>query len=127
MDRSRSLITRGKTGLKRCAVLWGLSLRALWLSLWLHSVSKVLTTGIGVRLLPKTARAVRALADRQRLLAREWSGVDIPAMYAPLPAGHTGAALRSGVADKSNQLWRDWRWTRLDPLIGGPLVFARTR
>ncbi|MEV0320762.1 sensor histidine kinase [Streptomyces sp. NPDC050658] len=119
----------GPVGLKRSLVLWGLAHRACWLSLWLHVVHALLGSGLGLPLLPRTMRAVRGLADRQRRLAKEWSGVDIPAPYPQLPTEAaseepTAKALRAQLRTKDNQFWRDWRWVSLDPFVGGLIAFA---
>ncbi|MEI5098601.1 histidine kinase [Streptomyces sp. PmtG] len=112
----------GLTGFRRCVTLWLLSWRALWLSLWLGVVYAELRNPIGLRLLPGAVRATRDLADRQRALAARWSGVDIPAPYAELPATGGAEALRAQLLDKGNQVHRDWRWTTLDPYLGGALA-----
>ncbi|MFD9906136.1 histidine kinase [Streptomyces sp. NPDC059063] len=114
------------TGFRRSLTLWLLSLRAFFLSLWLHAVYATLHTPLGLRLLPDAVHRARALADRQRALAQEWSGIAIPAPYADLPASpaERATALRAQLRDKGSQVHRDWRWVTLDPLAGGALAFV---
>ncbi|WP_253916934.1 histidine kinase [Streptomyces sp. MNP-20] len=111
----------GLTGFRRSLTLWRLSLRAFWLSLWLGVVYATLTTGLGPRLLPGAVRATRALADRQRALAKEWSDVDVPVAYA---RAETAADLRAQLLDRGSQVRRDWRWVTVDPYAGGVLAFV---
>ncbi|MFD0551335.1 histidine kinase [Streptomyces rectiviolaceus] len=122
------------TGLKRSLTLWALSLWALGLSLWLHVVHILLGSGLTLPLLPSATRAVRKLADRQRALAKQWSGIEIPAAYPKHPATTTTQppptptptprTLRTHLLSKDNQLYRDWRWANLDPYIGGAIAFV---
>ncbi|MER0241295.1 histidine kinase [Streptomyces sp. HSW2009] len=110
--------------LRRCLVLWRLAWRATALSLWLTVVRSVLHIGFGVRLVPGAVRATRALADRERELAAQWSGVQIPTRYAPLgPARSEAVALRARLLAADDQVWRDWRWVQIEPLVGGSIVF----
>ncbi len=113
----------GPTGFRRSLTLWRLSLRAFCLSLWLGFVYGALTTRLGLRLLPGTVRATRGLADRQRALALEWSGVEIPVAY---PPAETAADLRAQLLDRGSQVRRDWRWVAVDPYVGGALAFVPT-
>ncbi|WP_079086704.1 sensor histidine kinase [Streptomyces silvensis] len=114
----------GPTAFRRTLTLWGLAHRAFFVSLWCVMVSSVLRGPLGVKLLPGTERRVRALADRQRELAARWSGVEVPAVYAELPAtGRArGKALRSQLLDKGNQVHRDWRWVHIDWFAGGAIA-----
>ncbi|WP_236075992.1 sensor histidine kinase [Streptomyces coffeae] len=96
-------------------------MRSFWLSLWMVTVSMLLGSRPGAGLLPSTVRMIRRLADRQRHLAKEWSGIEIPAVYEDLPTGNRGVALRSQLLARNNQIWRDWRWATLDPIVG-PLI-----
>ncbi|MFJ6617244.1 sensor histidine kinase [Kitasatospora sp. NPDC091335] len=112
------------TGLRRSLVLFGLSLRALVLGLWLTSLYIFLPAGLGVSLLPGTQRAVRRLVDRQRELAAQWSGVPVPARYPPLPDTRQGQALHALLVARDNQVWRDWRFVVIDPLVGGVIAFV---
>lgn len=112
------------TGVVRSLVLFGLSLRALALGLWLTTLYTFLPTGLSVPLLPGTQRAVRRLVDRHRELAAQWSGVPVPARYPPLPETRQGPALHALLVSRHNQVWRDWRFVVLDPLVGGVIAFV---
>ncbi|RFU82509.1 sensor histidine kinase [Streptomyces triticagri] len=118
-------LSSGPVGFRRSLVLWGLSCRAFWLSLWLFFVYLTLSGPLGLKLMPSAVRRVRSLADRQRALAAEWSGVEIPAAYPEIPASaDQGRALRTKLVDKDNQIARDWRWVTLDPIVGGAISFG---
>ncbi|MEU5578763.1 sensor histidine kinase [Streptomyces huasconensis] len=108
----------------RSLLLWGLSLRAFALSLWMAHAHVFVAGGPNARLLPGPVRSVRKLADRQRRLAEEWSGREFPAPYRELPAASQGLALRAQLAGKEGQVWRDWRWAGLDPYVGGMIAFG---
>ncbi|WP_051820447.1 sensor histidine kinase [Streptomyces sp. NRRL S-920] len=108
---------------KRSLLLWSLSLRAFWLSLWTTHAHALFMGGARTRLLPTAVRSVRKLADQQRRLAEEWSGRDFPAPYREVPVGAQDLALRAQLAGKEGQVWRDWRWANLDPYVGGPIAF----
>ncbi|MEU6765370.1 histidine kinase [Streptomyces sp. NPDC046853] len=111
------------TALKQSLILWTLSLRALAVSFYLHAVHILLGSGLTLRLLPSANRAVRTLADRQRSLAKRWSGTEIPAAYPEPPPTARAKALRTHLLSKDNQIYRDWRWASLDPYLGGAIAF----
>ncbi|MEU7578747.1 histidine kinase [Streptomyces sp. NPDC041068] len=108
---------------KRSLLLWALSLKSFWISLWVAHV-QLLGGGPAARLLPAATRSVRRLADRQRELAEEWSGRDFPAPYPELPTTGQGLALRAQLAGRQGQVWRDRRWIGLDPCVGGLIAFG---
>ncbi|MFD4633275.1 histidine kinase [Streptomyces sp. NPDC058284] len=112
------------TAFKRSLLLWALSLRAFWLSLWMVQAHVFFAGGPNAKLLPAPMRHVRRLADRQRALAEEWSGKDFPAPYDQRPDRSQGLALRAQLAGKEGQVWRDWRWAGLDPYLGGTIAFG---
>jgi signal transduction histidine kinase len=124
MDTMQEAISGAVTGVRRSLVLFGLSLRALTLGLWLTTVYTFLPTGLSVPLLPGAQRAVRRLVDRQRELAAQWSGVAVPARYPPLPDTRRGLALHALLIARHNQVWRDWRFVVIDPLAGGVIAFV---
>ncbi|MET9963086.1 sensor domain-containing protein [Streptomyces sp. NPDC006326] len=103
------------TALARCQLL---SLHALAVSavggLVVGSVL-LLPVGAGFPLLPRAARALRALSDRSRRWAAAWSGVRVSAPE-PLTADRAARVL----GDEG--FWRDLRWAWLEPLGGGLLV-----
>jgi signal transduction histidine kinase len=80
----------------------------------------LLPFGLGLGLLPQVVFRVRALANLNRRLARQWSDVPIPTPYRPmpeLPAGLRGRVRQVGwiVADPAT--WRDQAWL----LVNGPV------
>ncbi|MFJ9695823.1 sensor histidine kinase [Kitasatospora sp. NPDC101183] len=111
-------------GVRRSLVLFNLSLRAMFLGMWLTTVYTFLATGLTVPLLPGTQRSVRRLVDRQRALASQWAGVEVPARYPPLPETRQGPAIHALLSARDNQVWRDWRFVVIDPLIGGVIAFV---
>lgn len=133
MRRGGVLWRDGPTGLRRCAVLWGLSFRGGLLSLWLLIVFPLVGSGLGPAVLPCPLAYIRRLADRHRALALEWAGVPIPSAYdtsGTSGPGTVGAerARRGATAARllvrESQEWRDWRWVVCTPLLGGPLAFG---
>ncbi|MEV5980770.1 histidine kinase [Streptomyces sp. NPDC052114] len=143
----------GVSAFKRSLLLWRLSFRACWVSLWIGHVQLLGGSRATARLLPAPMRRLRRLADRQRALAEQWSGRAFPAPYPrELPAGRTGdgaatgrtgdaattgrtgertsdpvtagLALRARLAGREGQVWRDRRWAGLEPWVGGPLAFG---
>ncbi|WP_330300704.1 sensor histidine kinase [Streptomyces sp. NBC_00503] len=76
----------------------------------------LLPVGIGHRMLPPAAAALRRCADRARQRAKLWSGVRISP---PDPLPRTAGA-RAVLADPG--FWRDLAWAWLEPLAGGLLV-----
>ncbi|MFH8608902.1 sensor histidine kinase [Streptomyces sp. NPDC018029] len=108
----------------RSLLLWVLSLKAFWISLWVAHVQLLGGGPAGARLLPAAMRSVRRLADRQRGLAEEWSGRDFPAPYRDLPEKNQGLALRAQLAGKEGQVWRDRRWVGLDACVGGLIALG---
>ncbi|WP_309028920.1 sensor histidine kinase [Streptomyces alfalfae] len=117
-------LSPGPVGFRRSLVLWGLSCRAFWLSLWLFFVYLTLSGPLGVKLMPNAVSRVRRLADRQRALAKEYSGIEIPAPYKDIPDQDRGKALRAQLLAKDNQVYRDWRWATIDPIAGGAISFG---
>ncbi|MEV5595593.1 sensor histidine kinase [Streptomyces sp. NPDC052496] len=80
--------------------------------------------GVGFRLLPPAARALRALSDRARSRADRWTGVRI-APAPPLPGGADRALTareRSGAVIADEGFWRDVAWAWVEPPAGGLLV-----
>ncbi|MFE2142850.1 sensor histidine kinase [Streptomyces sp. NPDC059456] len=76
----------------------------------------LLPVGLGHRLLPPAAGALRHCADRARERAAQWSGVRIGSPD-PLPRP---AGARTVLADAG--FWRDLTWAWLEPVVGGLLV-----
>ncbi|MGW7555619.1 sensor histidine kinase [Streptomyces rimosus] len=82
----------------------------------------LMPVGVGFRLLPPAARALRVLSDRARSRAERWTGVRI-APPPPLPADRSlNARKRSGAIIADEGFWRDLAWAWLEPVAGGLLV-----
>ncbi|TJZ57485.1 sensor histidine kinase [Streptomyces piniterrae] len=81
--------------------------------------------GLGFRLLPPAARALRALSDRSRSRADRWTDARISPPE-PLPVDRVDRALnsrkRSGAIIADEGFWRDLAWAWLEPVTGGLLV-----
>ncbi|MEU1671700.1 histidine kinase [Streptomyces roseifaciens] len=125
----------GLLALRRSLILGGLSVRETLAGLVFGFAVLTLGSGLGFALLPRAARDVRRLADRQRELAARWSGVEVPDPYAdgpPLAGAGAGADAPRGAGAKDRarrvlkdgRTWRYWRWVTLDPVVGGALAFA---
>jgi signal transduction histidine kinase len=87
----------------------------------------LVVVGVGVLLVPPAADAVRRHANRSRMLARSWSGTDIPEPYLPppaRPAQRAASRWRFEWALSDPATWRDLLWTLVDPLVGGILALA---
>ncbi len=88
----------------------------------LFVVSTVLTVvGVGIFLVPLAALGVRAVADLDRRLLAQWTGVAIPQPYRPRPErlGIWGM-YRWVVTDPAT--WRDLAWLVLSIQVVGPLL-----
>ncbi|WP_055563931.1 sensor histidine kinase [Streptomyces atriruber] len=125
--RDTGYATKSSPYFRRSLLLWALSLKAFWISLWIAHAHVLFAGGPNAKLLPAPMRSVRRLADRQRALAAEWSGRDFPAPYPDAPGDDgrgRGLALRAQLAGKQGQVWRDRRWVGLDPYLGGLIAFG---
>ncbi|MGW2324397.1 sensor histidine kinase [Streptomyces sp. NPDC001700] len=87
--------------------------------------------GLGVFTTPVMISAVRAHANRRRLLAAQWSGVQIRMPYRPLPhdrrSGVTGQVELCTFLLKDPATWRDLLWLQVDMTAGyviGLLAFV---
>ncbi|MFD7626722.1 sensor domain-containing protein [Streptomyces sp. NPDC059851] len=121
-DRPRPALPGACLALRRCQLA---SLHALVVSaagsLVVLAVL-LLPVGIGFRLLPPAARALRALSDRSRSRAASWTGVRISPPE-PLPADREARAReRSRRILADDGFWRDLAWAWLEPVTGGLLV-----
>ncbi|ONI79509.1 sensor histidine kinase [Actinosynnema sp. ALI-1.44] len=82
----------------------------------------LLPTGLGFRLMPRAAMALRRLSDRARGWCHDWSGVAV-SQPAPLPTDPALSARSRGRAILADEgFWRDLRWATLTPLLGGLLL-----
>ncbi|MGW1374210.1 sensor histidine kinase [Streptomyces sp. NPDC002446] len=121
-DRPRAVLSRACAAVGRCqlASLHALAVSAAG-SLVVLAVL-LLPVGVGFRLLPPAARALRALSDRARSRAATWTGVQISPPE-PLPADRDlTARKRSGAILADEGFWRDLAWAWLEPVTGGLLV-----
>ncbi|MFI8004540.1 sensor histidine kinase [Streptomyces sp. NPDC086010] len=82
--------------------------------------------GVGLGTTPWVMDAVRAHANRRRLLAATWSDVRIPVPYRPFPedarTGLTGRVERTTLLLRDPATWRDLRWLLLDMTAGYVLL-----
>ncbi|MEU1125070.1 sensor domain-containing protein [Streptomyces sp. NPDC005899] len=82
--------------------------------------------GVGIVTTPHVLAAVRAHANRRRLLAATWADVRIPAAYRPFPrdlrTGITGQVERTTLLLKDPATWRDLRWLFVDMSAGYVLL-----
>ncbi|MGA6153530.1 sensor histidine kinase [Stenotrophomonas sp. NPDC087984] len=115
----------GRRALTACArgfaVSW-LALVSITLSVLTIVSIAFITLGLGVLTTPPLIKAVRAHANRRRLLAATWSGVTIRAPYRPLPtdrrAGITGQVELCTFLLKDPATWRDLLWLQVDMTAG---------
>ncbi|MDH2425521.1 sensor histidine kinase [Sphaerisporangium sp. TRM90804] len=136
---SRTLI-----GLARCLALLGMAVLGLLTALPVVTMI-ALSFGLGaVFLFPSAVRMTRGHAQRARLLALGWTGVEIPPPYRPEPPmplpgrdgwyHHAGQRYRTALVPLHNQnlswmikdpaTWRDLLWLLADPVIGGVIAAA---
>ncbi|GAA3371971.1 hypothetical protein GCM10017744_101640 [Streptomyces antimycoticus] len=115
----------GRRALTACArgfaISW-LALVSITLSVLTIVSISFIPLGLGVFTTPPLIKAVRAHANRRRLLAATWSGVTIRAPYRPLPAdrraGVTGQVELCTFLLKDPATWRDLLWLQVDMTAG---------
>ncbi|MER7512870.1 sensor domain-containing protein [Streptomyces lavendulae] len=107
---------RALTAVGRCQLAGLLGLLVACVGPAVVAALLLLPVGLGHRLLPPAAAALRRCADRARERAARWSGVRV-APPDPLPPT---AGARAVLADAG--FWRDLGWAWLEPLVGGLLV-----
>ncbi|MGY4974593.1 sensor histidine kinase [Streptomyces nigrescens] len=121
-DNPRTGASRACVAVGRCQLA---SLHALAVSAMGSLVVLALLlvpVGVGFRLLPPAARALRVLSDRSRSRAERWTGVRIGPSE-PLPVDRAlNARKRSGAIIADEGFWRDLAWAWLEPVVGGLLV-----
>ncbi|KQV18935.1 histidine kinase [Kitasatospora sp. Root187] len=82
----------------------------------------LLPLGVGFRLLPPTATALRRFSDRHRSWTVRWTGMPISPPE-PLAGEGPGSGRRRAVGLLGDDgFWRDLRWALLEPCTGGVLV-----
>ncbi|MET3987860.1 sensor histidine kinase [Streptomyces sp. PvR034] len=112
----RAELSRRSAAVGRCHLAGLLGLRVAAVGAGVVGALLLLPVGVGLRLLPPAAAALRRCADRARHRAERWSGVRITT---PDPLPRTAGA-RGVLADAG--FWRDLSWAWLEPLVGGLLV-----
>jgi signal transduction histidine kinase len=139
-DRYRGWVKERGWALVQLAAVFLLTLLDIPLLL-ITGVAVVLAGGLGmVFLLPPAFERTRWLASLRRRLAREWSHVDIPAPYLPLPPmpvpetedglyrvggrlyasrGTARFVQRLRLSTRDPASWRELLWFAVDPLVGG--------
>ncbi|WP_405799834.1 sensor histidine kinase [Streptomyces sp. NBC_01506] len=123
MNRTKKAIAEAATTAGRGLVL-GVTAIAGSVTLFVLSVLSIvfIVLGIGVFTTPHVLGAVRAHANRRRLLAATWSDVKIPVPYRPMPAdlrsGVTGQVERTTLMLKDPATWRDLGWLVVDMTAG---------
>ncbi|MFE2153325.1 sensor domain-containing protein [Streptomyces lavendulae] len=114
--RSRAGTLRALTAVGRCQLAGLLGLLVACVGPTVVGALMLLPVGLGHRLLPPAAAALRRCSDRARERAARWSGVPVGP---PGPLPRTAGA-RAVLADAG--FWRDLGWAWLEPLVGGLLV-----
>ncbi|MFH7595766.1 sensor domain-containing protein [Streptomyces racemochromogenes] len=112
----RAALSRRSAAVGRCHLAGLLGLRVAAVGAGVVGALLLLPVGLGLRLLPPAAAALRRCAERAGHRAERWSGVRITAPD-PLPRP---AGARAVLADA--RFWRDLSWAWLEPLVGGLLV-----
>ncbi|MFI8265756.1 sensor domain-containing protein [Streptomyces sp. NPDC085665] len=112
----RAELSRRSAAVGRCHLAGLLGLLVAAVGAGVVGALLLLPVGVGLRLLPPAAAALRHCADRARHRAERWSGVRITAPDR-LPQAATARAV---LADAG--FWRDLSWAWLEPLVGGLLV-----
>ncbi|WP_329467153.1 sensor histidine kinase [Streptomyces sp. NBC_01431] len=118
-SKSRSLraaLSRRSAAVGRCHLTGLLDLRVTAVGAGVVGALLLLPVGLGLRLLPPAAAALRRCADRARQRAARWSGVRITEPD-PLPRA---AGARAVLADAG--FWRELAWAWVEPTMGGLLV-----
>lgn len=129
MNRTKKAVAEAATTAGRGLVL-GVTAVAGSVVLFVLSVLSItfVVLGIGVFTTPHVLRAVRAHANRRRLLAATWSDVRIPVPYRPMPAdlrtGVTGQVERTTLMLKDPATWRDLAWLLVDMTAGAVVAFV---
>ncbi|WP_158895871.1 sensor histidine kinase [Amycolatopsis anabasis] len=119
----RTWAALGGVATLRGAALAALALVEVVLFVILVSAGSLVGVGIGLFLLPPVVLAVRGLANLQRTLAGDWSGVRIPVPYvAELEGARPLQRCHRLLGDRAT--WRDALWLLVDSTVGLVLTFA---
>jgi signal transduction histidine kinase len=125
--RAAAAVRRGLVAVVRGLALFGLKIVGVFRAFLMIVSLALIVPGFGILLVPPAAAAVRRHANRNRRLARDWSGVDIPEPYLPLPtrpARRAAAWWRFVWVLSDPATWRDLLWALADPVVGGILALA---
>lgn len=127
MNRTKKVAVEAATTAGRGLVL-GVTAIVGSVTLFVFSVLSItfIILGFGFFTTPYVLTAVRAHANRRRLLAATWSDVRIPVLYRPMPAdlrtGVTGHVERTTLMLKDPATWRDLRWLVVDMTVGATVA-----
>ncbi|MEU1669463.1 sensor domain-containing protein [Streptomyces sparsogenes] len=131
---------RGRLALGRCQLLGLAGFAVAGVGALVIGALLLLPIGVGFRLLPPAAAALRRLSDRYRSWAARWTGTAIspPEPLADEQADRAERGERAEQAEQADRaerprrraaavlgdegFWRDLRWAWLEPWLGGLLV-----
>ncbi|MGW5127347.1 sensor histidine kinase [Streptomyces sp. NPDC004069] len=121
--RVRDALAAGTQGLALALMSWSASIGFILLTTL--SIAFI-PLGVGVLTTPSVLLTVRAYTGRRRLLAAQWSGIRIPALYQSLPSpprgGLLGRAELTGLLLRDPATWRDLRWLFVDATAGAAVA-----
>ncbi|MFI9605017.1 sensor histidine kinase [Streptomyces sp. NPDC052043] len=121
--RVRDALAAGAQGLALALMSWSASIGFILLTTL--SIAFI-PLGVGVLTTPSVLLTVRAYTGRRRLLAAQWSGIRIPALYQSLPSpprgGLLGRAELTGLLLRDPATWRDLRWLFVDATAGAAVA-----
>lgn len=113
-------VASGGVATLRGIALAGIAIVGLMLFFLLTIAGSLIGLWVGVFLLPPLVLRTQRLANLQRRLAGEWSGVQIPVPYRPPPTDDVARSplrhLQHLLGDRAN--WRDALWLLVDSMIG---------
>ncbi|KAK1179107.1 sensor domain-containing protein [Streptomyces sp. NBS 14/10] len=117
----------GLRALVRCQLLGLVALAVVAVGGLVIGALLLLPIGLGFRLLPPAAGALRGLSDRYRSWTARWTGTAIsppdPLAPDPLALDRAERPRRRAAAVLGDEgFWRDLRWAWLEPWFGGLLV-----
>ncbi|MFD8384712.1 sensor histidine kinase [Streptomyces sp. NPDC059679] len=114
----------GLRALVRCQLLGLVALAVVAVGGLVIGALLLLPIGLGFRLLPPAAGALRGLSDRYRSWTARWTGTAIspPDPLAPDRSASERPRRRAAAVLGDEGFWRDLRWAWLEPWFGGLLV-----
>ncbi|MDX3224373.1 sensor histidine kinase [Streptomyces sp. ME19-01-6] len=112
----------GWRALVRCQLLGLVALAVVAVGGLVIGALLLLPIGVGFRLLPPAAAALRGLSDRYRTWTARWTGTAISPPE-PLAPGRAERPRRRASAVLGDEgFWHDLRWAWLEPWFGGLLL-----